>query len=105
MVLLDERAGASGKNITDEQRFSLLLESTTQALWMADADGSISRDSPSWSALTGQASAQQHGWGWLDAIEDADRERLKATLSSALAARSSFRCELGLRRADGKTSS
>ena len=31
---------------------------------MADADGKVSRHSPSWSAFTGQSAAQQRGWGW-----------------------------------------
>jgi PAS domain S-box-containing protein len=70
---------------------------------MADADGSVSRDSPSWSLLTGQTPAEQHGWGWLEAVDAADRSRLKASLSSAILARSAFRCEQALRRADGSS--
>ncbi|HEX4510245.1 MAG TPA: GAF domain-containing protein, partial [Burkholderiaceae bacterium] len=92
---------AQAATLSDELRLYRLLEGTTQALWRADADGKVSRHSPSWSAFTGQSPAQQRGWGWLDAVEAGDRGRLQSALLSALAAREPFRCQQGLRRADG----
>jgi PAS domain S-box-containing protein len=87
--------------ITDERRFYRLLATTTDALWMARADGTVARESTSWRAFTGQAEAEQRGWGWLDAIRESDRERLKVALKIGLLTRSAVRCEQWVRRADG----
>jgi PAS domain S-box-containing protein len=90
-------------NITDEERLYRFLEGTTDALWMARADGTVTRCSSSWRDFTGQGESQQQGWGWLEAVFESDRERLKVALRVGVATRTVARCEPQIRRADGSS--
>jgi len=84
-----------------EERFRALVAASSQIVWTTDPDGSITEDSPSWRAFTGQSYDEWAGWGWLDAIHPEDRERAARAWSAAVATRSAYQVEYRLRRADG----
>jgi PAS domain S-box-containing protein len=60
-----------------EERFRVLVESTTQAVWETDAQGVIVGDSLSWRAYTGQSLEEWIGNSWSDAVHPDDREKAK----------------------------
>ncbi|MEZ6090942.1 MAG: PAS domain S-box protein [Pirellulaceae bacterium] len=58
-----------------QELFQSLVEISSQIVWITDAHGNITDDSPSWRAFTGQSVAEFRGRGWLDAIHPDDREK------------------------------
>ena len=69
-----------------EERLRVLTEGIPQLVWTAVDHGQWTWASPQWTAFTGQAEEDSHGWGWLDALHPDDRagareawERSKAT--------------------------
>ena len=52
----------------------LLLSSVAQAVWEAGPDGTITADSPSWRAYTGQSLDDWREDGWTQAIHPDDRD-------------------------------
>lgn len=56
-----------------EERFHLLFDSITQAVWEMDASGANVTDSPSWRNYTGQTYEEILGNGWLEAVHPDDR--------------------------------
>ncbi|SFQ21980.1 PAS domain S-box-containing protein [Tranquillimonas alkanivorans] len=57
-----------------EEKFRVLVESTSNATWETDPEGR-SQGSASWSNFTGQAPEDVRGEGWLEAIHPDDRNR------------------------------
>src|SRR5579862_6977949 len=58
-------------------RYRALVEASAQIVWSTDVAGAVVEDSPSWRAFTGQTFEQRMGFGWLDALHPADRERIR----------------------------
>ncbi len=79
----------------------LLIESWAQAVWEADADGRVSKDSPSWRAYTGQTLEEWLGDGWLDAIHPDDRDHAWQQWRDAVTARRFLDAEFRLRAPGG----
>ncbi len=79
----------------------LLIESWAQAVWEADADGRVSKDSPSWRAYTGQTLEEWLGDGWLDAIHPDDRDHAWQQWRDAVTARRFLDAEFRLRGPGG----
>jgi PAS domain S-box-containing protein len=98
---LIERRRAEDRLRESEGRLRLLVQSVAQAVWEADADGAIVRDSPSWRAFTGQDSEELLGDGWLGAVHPADREWVRCKWRDAVASRGRFDAECRLRGLDG----
>ncbi|NML16571.1 PAS domain-containing protein [Azohydromonas caseinilytica] len=84
-----------------EQRFRLLVEAISQAVWEADAEGRIVTDSPSWRAYTGQSLEQWLGEGWAEAVHPQDRAFALRQWREAVAARRRVDAEFRLCRAGG----
>ncbi|MCP1364876.1 PAS domain-containing protein, partial [Halomonas sp. BBD48] len=63
---------------TSEERFRVLVDTSAQIIWTTDANGSVSEDSPSWRAYTGQTYEQFKDWGWLEAVKADDRQQAQA---------------------------
>jgi len=82
-----------------EERFRMLVGSWAQAVWEAEADGTVTADSPSWRTQTGQSLDEWLGTGWLDAVHPEDRSDVEAHWTAALAKRHPLDLELRLRRA------
>ncbi|MEA2336079.1 MAG: hypothetical protein QOE82_86, partial [Thermoanaerobaculia bacterium] len=98
-TLREDRA----RSAASERRYrSLVLTTPTrQAISTADDEGVRAEDSPSWRELTGQTFEEMRGSGWLDAIADADRERVTQAWDIAIASHSTFDEQHRLRMADG----
>lgn len=84
-----------------EARHRLLVESWAQAVWEADADGTVVTDSPSWRAYTGQTLSEWLGYGWLDAIHPDDQAHAESNWRAAVAGRSKLDSQFRIRAADG----
>ncbi|MGZ8599539.1 MAG: GAF domain-containing protein [Actinomycetota bacterium] len=57
-----------------ERRYRSLVQATAAIEWTIDPAGAFVEPQPSWEAYTGQAWERHRGFGWLDAIDGADRE-------------------------------
>lgn len=84
-----------------EERFRVLVEAMAQAVWEADACGSMSSYSPSWCALTGQNLEQWRGDGWLAAVHPDDREPTRRRWFEGIARHAPFELEYRIVAADG----
>jgi PAS domain S-box-containing protein len=91
------------RSAANERRYrSLVLTTQTrQAISTANAAGFREEDSPSWRALTGQSYEEMRGRGWLDAVAEADRERVARAWDLAIASGATFDEQYRLRLADG----
>ncbi len=68
---------------------------------MSDADGRCTLLNKPYLEFTGRALEDGLGDGWTDSVHPADRDRVMAAYRMAVTARSEFRAEYRLRRADG----
>jgi PAS domain S-box-containing protein len=62
-----------------DARNQALMKAAGDFVWTVSPDGRVS-DSPEWRAFTGQGLDQIQGWGWLNAVHPADRERIRETV-------------------------
>jgi PAS domain S-box-containing protein len=62
-----------------DARHRALMKAAGDFVWTVSPDGRVS-DVPEWRALTGQGIDQVQGWGWLNALHPADRERIRETV-------------------------
>lgn len=90
------------QRIVEEARFQSLIEATHQAVWVADAQGEMLLENPSWQRYTGQSSIESRGGGWVNALQPDDREHAVLRWSAALASGSPYECPQRVRRADGQ---
>ena len=84
-----------------EAQFRVLVETTAQAVWEADANGVVVTDSPSWRAFTGQTTDEWLGTGWADAVHPDDRDFAEGHWRESVAAGHDLDAEFRLRRAEG----
>ncbi len=73
-----------------EERFRRLIEVSAQIVWVTNAAGEPTEDSPSWRAFTGRTLEQWLGWNWLEVVHPDDRARVAEVWRGALAARSEY---------------
>ncbi|MEG4942351.1 PAS domain S-box protein [Microcoleus sp. F4-D5] len=85
-----------------EERFRSLMEASAQIIWIANAEGELAIEQPTWSAFTGQTFDDYNGWGWLDTIHSDDRSYIATAWSTAVANRSRYEVEFRMRRYDGE---
>ncbi len=85
-----------------EERFRILVQSASQAVWESDPGGLVVKDSPSWRSYTGQAFEEWRGTGWIDAVHPDDRARVERQWCEAVAAGHHVDTEFRLRSADGE---
>ena len=57
-----------------EQQMRALVERIPQLVWRAVDIGQWTWASPQWTAYTGQAEVESHGWGWVERLHPADRD-------------------------------
>ena len=53
-------------------------------VWTSDATGQVGGDIQDWRAFTGQTPKEVQGWGWLNAIHPADRERVREVMQQLI---------------------
>lgn len=85
-----------------EERFRSLVAATSAIVWTAPASGKLETVELGWNNFTGQTPQEAYGWGWLQAIHPADRERVEATWCQAVKMQASYQADYRLRRADGQ---
>ncbi|PHQ31463.1 two-component system sensor histidine kinase/response regulator [Rhodopirellula bahusiensis] len=84
-----------------QELFQLLVEVSSQIVWITDDSGTVIEDSPSWRSFTGQTVEQWMGLGWLEALHPDDREPTIASWKESIRDSTSFTMEYRLRRHDG----
>jgi PAS domain S-box-containing protein len=84
-----------------EGRHRALLEALPQLVWTCGADGRCDYSNPQWHDYAGSLAEEHLGWGWLEAVHDADRKEVEAAWKTSVARRVEFGVEARLRRSDG----
>jgi len=84
-----------------ETRFRALAEGLPQLIWTCLPDGRCDYLSPQWVRYTGIPEEQQLGFGWLEQIDPADRERAAAAWKGAVETHTTLDVEFRIRGADG----
>ncbi len=85
----------------NQARAEALVQASAQVLWIAEPDGMVVRDSPSWHAFTGQTVDARRGWGWLNAVHPEDRPRVEREWRSSIATGIPLETEYRLWHRDG----
>jgi PAS domain S-box-containing protein len=85
-----------------EERFRSLTEATAQIIWIANAEGFMAIEQPTWTAFTGQTFDNYKGCGWLDTIHSDDRAIVASSWSAAIGNRAPYEGEFRMRRLDGE---
>lgn len=81
-----------------EARLQSLMTGIPQLVWRAVGEGTWTWASPQWTAFTGQAESDSHGFGWLAAVHPDDRETTRESWEGATA-RGHFEAEHRLHHA------
>ena len=101
-VDITERKRAEAALREGDERFRALIDISAQIVWTAGAEGAVVEDSPSWRAFTGQTFEQSREFGWLDAIEPDDRERVSEAWRDAVARIAPIEIDYRLRHVSGE---
>jgi PAS domain S-box-containing protein len=102
------RAGLGEKSPLDERleeserRFRTMADSAPVMLWMAGRDGLCDFFNQVWLDFTGRSRDEEIGNGWAEGVHPEDFELCMHTYLESFVARSPFRMEYRLRRADGQ---
>ncbi len=98
---LTERLLAEQALKESEARFRLLVDTVPVLIWMAAPDGARTFFNAPWLEFRGRSFEQEAGCGWLDGVQPDDVPLCSLLYEAAIQARSDFRIEYRLRRADG----
>lgn len=85
----------------NEARARCLVAASAQVLWIAEPDGRVVQDSPTWEAFTGQTAEARKGWGWLQVVHPDDRPRVERQWRAAVSSRRPLEAEYRLRDRQG----
>jgi len=99
---LISRAAAQAALERSESRYRSLTLASASIVWVADPDGTMTMELPSWQAYTGQEREAYQGWGWLTAVHPDDRAATLAAWSRALEGKQLYYSECRLLRHDGQ---
>ncbi len=83
------------------ERYRSFVEVSGELGWVANADGEVEEDIPSWRKFTGQTCEEVKGWGWSYAIHPTDLEHTKQIWNQAVKTKSKYEVEYRIRRRDG----
>ncbi|HSE40637.1 MAG TPA: ATP-binding protein [Acidobacteriota bacterium] len=83
-------------------RFRALVEASAQIVWMAEPEGHVVEDSPSWRKFTGQSYEGFKGWGFLNSVYPADRQEFVNQWRLAFEQQSAFNLIFRLRNSRGE---
>ena len=82
-------------------RYRTLVDASDLAVWRADAEGALVTDMPDWRDITGQGADQLPGAGWLDAIPEPERTRVREAWERAVRTGEVYDIEYPIVTADG----
>lgn len=71
-------------------------------IWASKSDGAVTYIGPEWCALTGQATADALGTGWLEMLHPDDRRAVADFFVGACASAKAFTMQYRLRNVDGR---
>ena len=97
-----ERARVARELMESEARFRNMADWAPVMIWLARADGSAEYLNRRWLGFTGQTQAEAVGFGWLQAVHEADRHGVHEQYAAATRAREPLTVEYRLRRQDGE---
>jgi PAS domain S-box-containing protein len=84
-----------------EARYRTLVQAISQIVWTRSPAGDFVERQAAWEEFTGQPLKDYLGWGWLDAVHDEDRLRVKQNWRRSVDAASPYYAEYRLRARDG----
>jgi PAS domain S-box-containing protein len=84
-----------------EARYRTLVQAISQIVWTRSATGEFIERQAAWEEFTGQSHSEYQGAGWLDAVHEEDRLRVKQNWKRAVEAASPYYAEYRLRSRDG----
>ncbi len=84
-----------------ERRFSHLMDHAPVMAWASRPGGQYYYFNRPWLIFTGRGLAEESGFGWMEGVDPADRDRFREVYDGSFAAREPFRIEYRLRRHDG----
>jgi PAS domain S-box-containing protein len=96
-----ERMLAEAAIRDSENLHRTLSEALPQLVWTCHAKGECDYFNPQWQNYTGASVADHLGWGWIDAIHDAERDRFKAAWETSLKSGCVFDVDARLQGAGG----
>ncbi len=100
------------KDVTDPKRtmelarknlevYRSFVEVSGELGWIANADGEVMEDIPSWRKFTGQTYEEVRGWGWSKALHPDDIENAVKVWKVAVKTKKVYEVEYRVRRYDG----
>ena len=81
---ITERKKAMETARTSLERYRSFVEVSGELGWVANADGEVVEDIPSWRKFTGQTYEEVKGWGWSNAVHPDDLEHTKQVWNQAI---------------------
>ncbi len=85
----------------ERERFSSLIEVSSQIVWVTDAQGRVAEDSPSWRAFTGQSQAAWMNNEWIDVIHPDYHDEVSQAWAKSLGTGEPLSVEYPLRHHSG----
>jgi PAS domain S-box-containing protein len=86
---------------TSESRFYMLADAAPVMIWMSGSDSLCTYFNRAWLQFRGRRAADEVGHGWWDGVHPEDRNHVVEQYLKNFTARSAFRIEYRLQRADG----
>jgi PAS domain S-box-containing protein len=96
-----ERIAAERALRESETRHRALLEAVPQLVWTCSTEGTCDYVNPQWQAYTGSPATDHLGKGWLQVVDEQDRNELASAWNASLSSNAVFDFDARLRRSDG----